>query len=739
MKERTRFFKKSAGFAPVASKPPTKNWGEKKSASFIPHFAWIGTFVKGIAGLVVKPIEFLLSHHLTRAGMRLALTSFKKTFWQFLSFFLLLTFYLFNVQVILRLPRLKFIPQGLSSKIQSVWSRFYIRAVSLLDKREQTSISRLDLIELSIRNMQAKKARSLITIGGMAIGIGVIVFLVSVGYGLEQLVVSRVARLDEMRQTDVTSQPGSKIKITDKTLNDFKGISQVSSALPLIAVVGRVSFQSSVSDTAVFGVTSDYLKQSAIKPVEGKIFDSNEIAMEVPHSTGGVLGVSTTAEEQTNSVVVVGEKIGSVSFAIPSGAWIRVREKADTASKILGYTKRSEGTQTGDEVWGTTYVDEAAGKAGKDKNGKWLGKWISAPVLLWKLQNCEKDKGDCEAGKYVVLRDTDGRQVQKSGYFAEANIKLNGSVTPKETQVLGVSTSSDQVASSSGSVGFIEIASESAIIQPQPPKTVSLSSSAKRQAIVNRAMLKILGIKESDAVGKVFQASFVATGELLTDKLDRLESSPADYTIVGVTPDEKTPIFFVPFIDLRSLGIVNYSQVKVIANDQGSLSKIRRQIEAMGYLSRSVADTVSQINSLFATARTILALLGTVALAVAALGMFNTLTVSLLERTREVGLMKAMGMKSSEVQELFLTESMVMGFFGGILGIILGFLAGKLLGVILSVFAVFRGVGIIDISYIPFSLVLIIISLSFLVGLVTGIYPARRAAKISALNALRYE
>jgi putative ABC transport system permease protein len=169
------------------------------------------------------------------------------------------------------------------------------------------------------------------------------------------------------------------------------------------------------------------------------------------------------------------------------------------------------------------------------------------------------------------------------------------------------------------------------------------------------------------------------------------------------------------------------------------LPKIRKQIEAMGFTTRSVADTVAQINSLFGTARLILALLGMVALAVAALGMFNTLTVSLLERTREVGLMKAMGMKSSEVQELFLTESMIMGFVGGIAGIIIGFAAGKLVGLILSVFSLIRGVGFVDISYLPFPFLITIIFLSLLVGIATGIYPAHRATKISALNALRYE
>jgi ABC-type antimicrobial peptide transport system permease subunit len=159
----------------------------------------------------------------------------------------------------------------------------------------------------------------------------------------------------------------------------------------------------------------------------------------------------------------------------------------------------------------------------------------------------------------------------------------------------------------------------------------------------------------------------------------------------------------------------------------------------MGYGTVSVADTVAQIDSLFSTFRLLLGVIGLVALSVAALGMFNTLTVSLLERTREVGLLKAMGMKSGEVRELFLTESMIMGFYGGILGLLIGFGAGKLLSLILSSVAVAKGVGFIDISVVPLSFVLVVVVLAIIVGILTGYFPARRATKISALNALRYE
>jgi len=655
------------------------------------------------------------------------------------TFVLLLTLYL-TAKGVEKVAVWRYFPKFIRLKLSPPLTSFYDKSVKLLDLRRVGTISRINLIELSIRNMKSKKTRTVVTIGGMMIGIGAIVFLVSIGYGLQQLVITRVARLEEMKQADISPQSGGKVKINDETLSNFKDIPQVEMALPLIAVVGRVNYQSSVSDMAAYGVTTNYLKQSAIKPVEGKIFDSNELTAKLPEMSGQVAGVSTESK-----IGVFGEKIQNVDFTINPSSWIRVRENPSVNANILGYTKRVEGSPSGEEVWGNTYEsDDNVGKFGQTEDGSFLGKWIKAPVLLWKEEKCDSQtQGDCENGKYLIMRDEDNKQIQKTGYFAEINIKLTG-VNIKSSQVLGItteaSTSSKVIANTTNtSVDWVEIASEAGIIVPPESKTVELSSVAKRQAVVNRAMLKVMGISENQALGKKFNASFVVVGDLLNNQTEKIESAPTEYTIVGVTPEEKTPVFYVPFIDLRTLGITNYSQIKMVVKNQTDLPKVRRQVEAMGYITRSVADTVEQINSLFSTLRTVLALLGMVALTVAALGMFNTLTVSLLERTREVGLMKAMGMKSSEVQELFLTESMIMGFFGGVLGIVIGFLAGKLAGLLLSSFAILKGVGFVDISYIPPSFVLVVIFLSLLVGLATGIYPAKRATKISALNALRYE
>jgi len=582
------------------------------------------------------------------------------------------------------------------SKIISVITFKKINPKIFWYKSTPGSISQLDLVDMSFRNLATKKNRTLITIGGITIGFAIIVFLVSLGYGLQELVVNRVARLEEMSQTDVTLSSGSNLKITDETLNSFKSITHINSVLPLISVVGHVGYNNSVSDMAVYGVTSDLLNQSAIKPVYGKIFESNELVSSIKKAANDQT-ISKLMETTESSLSAT--SIQEIKYSINSDVWIKVRESPDSNSKLLGYTRKASASVSGLQL---------EGKQFSDYDGSTSNQWLKSETLLWQSKSCDVSDSDCEEGKYLVLRNEDNTQVSKVGYLA-----LISDINVASTENNSVSTS----------------------------KEVAISSEAIKQAVVNKSFLSVLNIKEDEAVGKKFTTNFVIVGNLLSDLEadNNTQSSSVEYEIVGVTPDEKTPVFYVPFIDLRSLGIENYSQVKIEVDNDSNLNFVRRQIEAMGYSTSSVTDTVSQINSLFSTLRTILALLGFMALLVAALGMFNTLTVSLMERTHEVGLMKAMGMKSYEVKDLFMAESLIMGISGGICGIALGFILGKLLSLVISSVSIFKGLGFIDVSYIPFIFVLIILLLSLIIGIFTGIYPAKRSTKISALNALRYE
>lgn len=96
-------------------------------------------------------------------------------------------------------------------------------------------------------------------------------------------------------------------------------------------------------------------------------------------------------------------------------------------------------------------------------------------------------------------------------------------------------------------------------------------------------------------------------------------------------------------------------------------------------------------------------------------------------------------MKLSEVKELFLTESMMMGVFGGFLGFMAGYGLGKIVSIVLSSISIFRGGGALDVAFLPAAFIIAIVLLSLMVGFVTELYPAKRATKISALDAPRYE
>ncbi len=675
--------------------------------------------------------------------------------WQTLTFTFLLNAYLLYIFVN-KIMRIKFIPGFIRIPV-TTFSKLLLSRLSFVSRKQERTINRINLIDMALRNMLFKRSRAIITVGGMAIGVGAIVFLVSIGFGLQELVIRRVARLDELKQTEVTTMPGSREKIDDATLANITSLEEVDQVLPLIATVARVNFQNSVSDMAVYGVTTDFLKSSAIQPTKGTIFDSNELSID-QDKRPSVAGYATEAGveefwESPDSKLVA-------DFSIDDQAWVKIRSHPATNSEVLGYARRGIGKQQGNLVWGSMYPEaRSQSKLTLLSGGQQYGQWIEGQFMLWTQTNCDPDSNpNCMEG-YEKKLGEDGQQLLATGYTAQSNVSLvNSPLREVRSQVLGDTTEIDTdlttadlnasdsaVASldagiSDAGEGWVEIASESASTNNTKTTTVSLAGTAKKVAVVNRAMLNILGMNENEAVGKSFQTSYVVVGDLLeAESNEKIESVPAEYTIVGVVPEDKAPFFYVPFTDLRGLGVRNYSQVKVVVASSDTLSLVRKKIEASGFATSSVADTVKQIDRLFASARIALLIVGMVALAIAALGMFNTLTVSLLERTREVGLMKAMGMKSHEVRELFLTESLVMGFFGGILGIILGFSSGKLLGLILSLFSVTKGAGYIDVAFLPLSFVIFIFVLSLVVGVFTGVYPAIRATKISALNALRYE
>jgi ABC-type antimicrobial peptide transport system permease subunit len=187
------------------------------------------------------------------------------------------------------------------------------------------------------------------------------------------------------------------------------------------------------------------------------------------------------------------------------------------------------------------------------------------------------------------------------------------------------------------------------------------------------------------------------------------------------------------------LGIINSSSMKAQVDDKNFVPDIRKQIENSGFATEYVGDTVDQITQVFTIFRLVLGGFGMIALVVAAIGTFNTLTISLIERIREVSLLKMMGMKRGDVFKLFIGESITIGSLGGILGAGAGLGIGAAANKVVTTIATKANSDAVQIFYTPIDLMFYMVSGSIVVGFVTGLYPSYKAIKTNPLEALRYE
>ncbi len=257
-------------------------------------------------------------------------------------------------------------------------------------------------------------------------------------------------------------------------------------------------------------------------------------------------------------------------------------------------------------------------------------------------------------------------------------------------------------------------------------------------ALINIAAQKQLGVSDVDIIGKDISVDVVIRSESL-EKGSSTKTVKEDLKIVGVVNDTSAPFIYAPLHIFTDNGVVNYTNAKVKMDSKDYVNQAKLQIESMGFNTTSIKETIDQINQFFAIFQVVLVSFGGIAIIVACLGMFNTLTISLIEKTKEVGFMKALGTMRSDIYWIFTLESMLIGLFGSVAGVVIGLGAGGILNY--GIFALASGSGnqAVELFYIPAALVMFILFISLMISLLTGLYPARRAAKISALDAMRYE
>ena len=193
------------------------------------------------------------------------------------------------------------------------------------------------------------------------------------------------------------------------------------------------------------------------------------------------------------------------------------------------------------------------------------------------------------------------------------------------------------------------------------------------------------------------------------------------------------------FVRGGGTGKPTYAALTVRVKSPQDVQKAEEAIKKMGFQAFSLMDASRTLRQVFAVFDLFLGLFSSLALTVASLGIINTLVMAVLERRREIGVLKALGATDGDVRSLFFAEAGAMGLFGGIFGVALGWSIGAALTWGTSIYLRRQDLPGVKISYVPWWLALSAIGFAVAVSLVAGLYPAGRAARLNPVEALRYE
>lgn len=300
-----------------------------------------------------------------------------------------------------------------------------------------------------------------------------------------------------------------------------------------------------------------------------------------------------------------------------------------------------------------------------------------------------------------------------------------------------------------GQIGFGDLTTDTVIraidrgyfrLSGIAPASGTLLTEAKdNDVVLSSGTVKLLGLTPESALEKKI------TLTLIDSPVDEIESTvttvqlPSTFTIRGIITDDAVSYAYVTIASIPEFPVDTFDSVKVKVSSQEAGVSVRDEIVTMGFVVSALSDVISQANQIFRIVQIVLAALGLIALLVSAIGMFNTMTIALLERTNEIGIMRSIGVTRADVQKLFITEAMVMGFLGGVGGIVMGIVAGTLVNIGFGLLAHRLGGIAVNIFVVPWWFVGVILGFSTIIGFLTGIFPALRASKMDPLEALRYK
>jgi ABC-type antimicrobial peptide transport system permease subunit len=289
-----------------------------------------------------------------------------------------------------------------------------------------------------------------------------------------------------------------------------------------------------------------------------------------------------------------------------------------------------------------------------------------------------------------------------------------------------------------------------------PPTLVAgeeLADDARGQAAISTDVLEKLGYGGEGTEDSSFE-HLLGQEATLVLKAPRGETQTFTFQVTGVienVPGAGYPGVYVSspdalavkawwYNDSEILEHEGYDGLIVKATSLAAATDIIEELEGRGFRVQSLKAALEMINKVMIVVKTMLGSVGGLALLVASLGIANTMVMAVYERTREIGILKAIGASPGDIRTLFVAEAALIGLLGGIVGTAGGWLLG--LGLNEGILAVLRWQEVpVEGTFFVVTPWLIVLALAFatIVGLLAGLYPAARAARLAPLEALRYE
>ena len=291
--------------------------------------------------------------------------------------------------------------------------------------------------------------------------------------------------------------------------------------------------------------------------------------------------------------------------------------------------------------------------------------------------------------------------------------------------------------------------------------------------MINDSLLRRMGIKDFEAViGEQIEISTLAIDARLLNPTNMMsimqgEKLPFNqesytFTIVGVAErmgmggfiPVRSDVYIPPGpaegmkkISLTSIRdffqpaekLKDYSAITIRVSSVKYIDPIKEQMKERGLRTFALIDQLKEIKTAFMFMDMFLLAVAMIGITVASLGIINTMVMSILERYREIGIMKAVGASEKDVKKIFFFESGVIGFLGGVFGLALGWAISMVINQIANHFLIKQGAPYVDYFSFPWWLCLGAVAFSILVSLAAGLYPAVRAARVDPVVALRHD